>query len=511
MSSAPAPPGFETELKFQVPAGRRAAVLRALGAGSVQRVRMAARYFDTADGRLAAAGLALRLRREGRSRWVQTLKGRGDGVIQRLEHEVVLGAREPPRLDLARHDGTPVGAALREALAGDAPVERFAPDFVRTRRLVRTVGAAGAAQVELAFDEGQVRAGAATRALCELEFELRAGSPQALLALAARWVARHGLWLDVRSKAEVGHRLASGAPASVPVALPPLVSARMAPRRALAAMLQSGLSQVLPCMAEVAGPIEPAAAAAQTEALHQLRVGLRRTRTALREFGPGVDGVEPAWDGVLAEAFRMLGAQRDRDVVAEALAPARAAAGAAGCADTAPAPVPARPPDDVAVPLHGRAFNTVLLGLIGFVLAPPDTPGRGEAPAAPPLQRRARQRLKRLHRQVTEPASAFDTLTDEARHRLRKRAKRLRYALEFCVPLWGRKACARYLGPLRELQQGLGDLNDLALAEAWLAAQSPPTATHAFLRGWVAARRQTTGLQCRAALRAVAGSPRPWK
>jgi triphosphatase len=118
--------------------------------------------------------------------------------------------------------------------------------------------------------------------------------------------------------------------------------------------------------------------------------------------------------------------------------------------------------------------------------------------------------LQRLHRQVTESASAFDTLTDEARHRLRKRAKRLRYALEFCVPLWGRKSCARYLDRLRELQQGLGELHDLAVAEAWLAAQSPQTATHAFLRGWVAAQRRTSCIRCRAALHAVARARRPW-
>lgn len=511
MSGPPSPAGFETELKFQVPPGRRAALLKALGTGAAQRVRMAARYFDTVDGRLAAAGLALRLRREGRSRWVQTLKGRGDGVMQRLEHEVVLGAREPPRLDMARHDGTPVGAALREALAGHEPVERFATDFVRTRRRVRTAGATGTAQVELAFDEGRVRACESERALCELEFELLAGSPQALLVLAARWVTRHGLWLDVRSKAEIGHRLATGAPAGAPAARAPLVSARMAPRRALAALLQSCLAQVLPCMAEIAGPLDAAASAAQTEVLHQLRVGLRRTRTALREFGRDVDGIDPAWDGVLADAFRALGMQRDRDVVAEALEPALVAARAAGCNDTALEPVPALPQDDAAAPLRSAAFNKVLLGLIGFVLSPSEPPERPGAGPALPLLRSARQCLKRLHRQVTQQAAGFDALTDEARHRLRKRAKRLRYTLEFCVPLWGRKACARYLGPLRELQQGLGELNDLALAEAWLGGQAPQTASHAFLRGWVAARRQTLSVHCAAALRTVARAPRPWK
>jgi triphosphatase len=73
----------ETELKFQVPEASRAALEKAVAAAAVQRTRLQAVYADTPDQRLAAAGLALRLRKEGRV-WVQTLKGRGDGLMQRL-------------------------------------------------------------------------------------------------------------------------------------------------------------------------------------------------------------------------------------------------------------------------------------------------------------------------------------------------------------------------------------------------------------------------------------------
>jgi triphosphatase len=497
-------PAFETELKFQVPPGRRAAVLRALDGAGVERLRMAARYFDSADGRLAAAGLALRLRREGRARWVQTLKGRGDGLMQRLEHEVVLGTRERPDLDLARHDGTPAGERLRAALGDAVPLERFATDIVRTRRRVATRAAAGRATVELAFDEGTVRAGTAARAVCELEFELIDGAPGALLALAARWVARHGLWLDVRSKAEIGHRLATGVPAPAVGAEAPMVSARMGPRRALAALLQSCLAQTLPNQAELAGPLDGAAA---QETLHQLRVGLRRMRTALREFGRDVDGVGADWDPTLAETFRALGVQRDSDVVAATLAPAFEAAAAAGLGRTSAADRAPTPQADPAAALRARGFNTAMLALIGFVLSAAEAP---EVAPAPSMKARARQRLKRLHSQVSTQAAAFATLPDEARHRLRKRAKRLRYTLEFSAPLFGRKACARYLGELRRLQQGLGDLNDLALGAAWLEVQAPVDAGLAFVRGWVAARREALVSQCAAALGALARARRPW-
>lgn len=118
---------METELKFQVPPEHRAALLQAVATASATTTRLQAVYADTADQRLAAAGLALRLRKEGR-RWVQTLKGRADGpggLMQRLEHEVPLpgfaGGAEPA-LDPSRHAGTPVGERLLALLADGAPL-----------------------------------------------------------------------------------------------------------------------------------------------------------------------------------------------------------------------------------------------------------------------------------------------------------------------------------------------------------------------------------------------------
>jgi triphosphatase len=60
---------IESELKFQVPAAYRIAAMRVLATPSaVVRLLPAVGYLDTPDRQLAAAGLALRLRREAR-RW----------------------------------------------------------------------------------------------------------------------------------------------------------------------------------------------------------------------------------------------------------------------------------------------------------------------------------------------------------------------------------------------------------------------------------------------------------
>ena len=147
----------EVELKLQLPSGATARVERELG-DAPRRTRMQGLYFDTPDRRLAAAGLALRLRKEGR-RWVQTLKGGAAHDIERAEHNVVVAASPgaAPQLDVARHAGTPGGEALAAALGEDgasALVARYRTDISRRVRVLR----ARRGCVELALDLGFIAA-----------------------------------------------------------------------------------------------------------------------------------------------------------------------------------------------------------------------------------------------------------------------------------------------------------------------------------------------------------------
>jgi hypothetical protein len=113
----------EVELKFVVPQAMRARVLRELQRGASEppvRMSMAAMYLDTPDRRLAAAGMAWRLRREGR-RWVQTLKTQGSNPLERFEHET---ARPGASIDVSAHAGTPArrpAIVCRSCSNGHAP------------------------------------------------------------------------------------------------------------------------------------------------------------------------------------------------------------------------------------------------------------------------------------------------------------------------------------------------------------------------------------------------------
>ena len=174
---------------------------------SARTTRLQAVYADTAGHHLAAAGMALRLRKEGRA-WVQTLKGRGDGLAQRFEHEVVLtGVKGLPALDASLHHTTPLGPALQRALVAGGPLlPVYRTDIQRLHRRLRS----GGAVIELALDRGHLIAGEQRALVHEIEFELVSGPPGALPALAARWAARFGLWWDVRTKSERGFKLATG-------------------------------------------------------------------------------------------------------------------------------------------------------------------------------------------------------------------------------------------------------------------------------------------------------------
>ncbi|MFN7344653.1 MAG: CYTH domain-containing protein, partial [Betaproteobacteria bacterium] len=84
----------EVELKLLVPPAQHARLQSRLRAFGVPRVQMVdSVYFDTAARALARAGLALRLRRQGR-RWLQTLKtGGGEAALAtRDEWEVPVAA-----------------------------------------------------------------------------------------------------------------------------------------------------------------------------------------------------------------------------------------------------------------------------------------------------------------------------------------------------------------------------------------------------------------------------------
>jgi triphosphatase len=134
----------------------------------------------------------------------------------------------------------------------------------------------------------------------------------------------------------------------------------------------------------------------------------------------------------------------------------------------------------------------------------------GGPPAGQPLVSELASHLAALHRRVRKDAKRFDELDDEARHALRKRAKRLRYAVEFCAGLYRSKAVDRYLRDLRPLQDVLGELGDLQLAQQLYAQAAAGEPRAWFAVGWIARTRREALANCSAALREFARARTFW-
>ena len=490
----------EFELKLEIPASRLNAVEAAVCRGQVTHQRLQASYFDTSEGLLAAQGVVLRLRKEGRQ-WVQTAKAPGSRPLERLEHNVALGTQTAARPDLARHEGTPVGACISQALgldAGDAfpdLVPVYATNIVRLTRNLRF----GGAVVEIALDRGHITAGEQTLPVGELEFELKRGQAAGAVALAANWCVKHGLWLSSVSKSMKGERLARGQ------AFGPALGAR-APQFARHASGREMASAVVgACLDQVLGNASDVASGCKGEGhIHQLRVGLRRLRTALRELEPMAGSWGGDWEESLSAVFRDLGMHRDRDYLLHKLQGQIEAAGGppldwrGGLGELPNAA------DSVRTP----AFQQALLGLIGFVHA--SLVQGAPAQATPVPQKALRKRLGKLHKQVLTEGKHFLSLPEPEQHGLRKRLKRLRYLAEFSQPLFSRRRAQAYLDALKPLQDALGTYQDeVAGLQVWqgLSGHDPRAL---FGTGWLSARREMHVQDCAQACKAFAKQARPF-
>jgi inorganic triphosphatase YgiF len=410
-------------------------------------------YFDTPDLRLRHAGAVLRVRRDGRS-YLQTLKSAGAGAAlqRREEAEAPVAGAQP---DLAR---------LKRRFPTLKPDE-LRPIFVsRVRRTVRRVNG-----VEIAVDDGEIRtASGAAEPVSEVELELKSGRPQEVFALALALADAVPVALETRTKSDRGYALAGDRPERAVHAAPLKLSPEATAAEATRAIFRR-------CLDHLTANQALALDAADAGSVHQMRVALRRMRSALgllRALLPEEERKSLAGEAKWLAA--VLGAARDQDVfLSETLAPVRAAfpddaalaaLGAAAEASRAEAQAALR--QALESPRYTRFVLRLGIFIESGVLGGDES---ARAVAARLLDKRARQ-AKRL-------GKGFKKLDLERRHELRIALKKLRYAAEFFRSLFPMATSRRYLKRLTALQTGLGRANDLETARRvldGLVAAAPP-------------------------------------
>jgi CHAD domain-containing protein len=85
-----------------------------------------------------------------------------------------------------------------------------------------------------------------------------------------------------------------------------------------------------------------------------------------------------------------------------------------------------------------------------------------------PLGEAGRRWLHRSARKALKAGEGVKHLSAKQRHRLRIALKQLRYETDFLSSLYAQKKVKPYVDALRDLQDVLGDLNDLAVAQELL-------------------------------------------
>src|SRR5512147_2163816 len=297
----------EVELKLEldpadVPRIKSAPLLAAESLGQSEEQHLISTYFDTPDLALSKAGVFLRVR-EKDGHYLQTVKAMQSkaDLIDRFEWEWEISGAAP---DLRVVDGTPLHSLLTRARRAS-----LQPLFeTRMRRTLRRV-AHGGSEIEVAIDEGEIVAGARKVPISEVELELKGGNAAELFSLARALAATLPLRLAIKTKAERGFELLSKADVAVEKASEVEIKPAMTAAEAFRAIARSCLRQII--------VNEPAMIAGDAEALHQMRVGLRRLRAARSIFADVVaDGGEDKIKGELKWITQELGPARDLDVFA---------------------------------------------------------------------------------------------------------------------------------------------------------------------------------------------------
>lgn len=494
--AAPESPQREIELKLEVPGEHVEALrnhprVRALAAGRAQTRLLRSVYYDTAGLALARAGIALRVRRVG-GRLVQTVKLQGEaraGLFARPELETPVREERP---DLTRIPDFGVRDTIERLSGAEGLVPVVETEFRRTRRHLDYAGS----EILCDVDAGEVRTARGSAPIAELELELVRGEPDALYRLGLELLEQVPLRPALLGKVDRGFAILRGE-GPTPRKAQPLEHAADADMDAvIGAVFAAGLDQM-----QANEPV--ARLGVDPEGVHQMRVGMRRLRSAFtlfRRFLPA-DRVR-SLRGELRWLGRELGIARDFDVfLAETLDP-----------------LAARFPEDGALKrlrddtreLRDASYNhlreclaspryaRLLLELGRWISArgwldQPLSPASARLYA--PANDEGRRVLDRRHRKVRKLGQHFSRRPVEELHALRIELKKLRYGAEFWMSCYPRRAAKRYVKRLAALQDGLGHLNDVATARRLLAetlewmgpeAKSEHQVAAGFVAGWTA-------------------------
>lgn len=413
-------------------------------------------YFDTPDFALMGTGAAFRIRSTG-NQFEQHLKlsGTAEGcVFHRQEWQAPISSNKP---EFSAWDGEPaqITAPFQNALR---PV--FESDMERTDALLCTTEW----DIEIAVDHGFIRALQPDGSikdetpLVEVELELKRGNPIHIYKLALDLSTSLPLRAGWQSKAQRGFELTSGITPPVHMAGKLKPDDDLSHAHAIASILGDALTHYL-------ANIPNLESEGAVEAVHQARIACRRIRAALLLATPFMDSKE---NRNISETFKAianhLSPVRDIDVLRTQAIPC--------VIHAAETPLDIRLAlEKTCLELHKRRNTilsaackklrsseitqaTLLLALRICQLKQSDNKERIDSFAS--------FQIEKLYQPLKKRDKVLRVQDPLACHEIRIATKKLRYLIEFCAALYGKKKLQKYAKALAKLQNALGEANDVA-------------------------------------------------
>lgn len=448
---------------------RESPILRAPGLKHTARQRLVSTYYDTRSFSLQRSGVILRVRKIGGER-VQSVKmnaAESGGLARRIELESLIRSDRPDPMQIADPD---VRRLIQERCADNDLVPIFVTDVMRETWLLQL----GRSRIECAIDRGIIAADGRRAPICEIELELKSGQPMRLVQLARRLNTIVPLRMEAASKAARGYDLAKNAEFTAPTAAPIHVHPAMSVKDTFAAIAQG-------CVVHVLASADYAYKSNDSEGIHELRVSIRRIRAAFSVFrGAMPESYRFPIGDELRVLQRKLATAREWDVLVEetiASMPKRLRKQRSSKKLVQMAQAKRVEGYESAHAALGNPHYTDLLlrlaswieSQFGFGAPPTREPKWKSNVLAGPAPRFVSEVMRAYHAKVRKLGKKIRTLDTVELHRLRIRVKKLRYATEFFGSLWPGRRLKRYSSALKDLQQVLGTLHDVTVAQKLIA------------------------------------------
>lgn len=415
-------------------------------------------YYDSEKLDLRENGLQLRIRSENGELLQSIISEKGNLGFERKEHKKRLNQDCP---DISAFEE--MSNKTFQAFGNLDLVPIFKTEFARLKQF-RDHPQSNDSQIELRFDKGQIRSGNKAISICEIELVLVRGEVSDLFASGLDIADEFSLPINLDNKSDRGYRLYTD---DIPQYWKPV---KLGLRRdislesAIVLCLRDGFTHFLKnhnAFMETG----------DAEAIHQMRVGLRRFRSVIFAFKKVMNlTTTSSLLGQIKSLFKALGKIREIDVFLSEILPKTQDLLKHDQKDVLTKTLLAernRLSHNLKTKLKAPTFTHFVLELGDWIESQQwilDDCSTEYSWYQRPLSEYAKMRLSKLHKKLVDQVLQQKHSDFSKWHQLRLLTKKLRYSCEFFSNQFKQGSSKPYIRSLSNWQDRLGRMNDLVSA-----------------------------------------------